>query len=182
VTNNHVIPNKAAAASFSAEFLFEDDAEGNLQTPVSISLNPDGLFWTSQELDVTLVALTTSPPPSIATLSLRPNLVVAVNDHVSIIQHPEGGPKQIAVTNNRVLNLFGSFLHYFTDTLPGSSGSPVFLDSWDIVAVHRAGGQVRKNNKGDVIFANEGVLTSALLKDSGFCTALCVCHGLSSAV
>ena len=88
---------------------------------------------------------------------------------MNVIQHPSGGPKQIAVTNNRVLKLHDPFIHYMTDTLPGSSGSPVFLDSWRVVAIHHAGGAaVKKNARGDVIFGNEGVLVSALLSDRDF--------------
>jgi V8-like Glu-specific endopeptidase len=178
LTNNHIIPTETAAQEFRAEFLFEDNGDGNLKTPISTTLDAQRHFWTSQELDVTLVGFAEIPPASIASVSVRPNLLVKINEHVSIIQHPEGGPKQIAVTNNRVLNLCEPFVHYFTDTMPGSSGSPVFCDSWDVVAIHRAGGYVRKNNRGDIIFANEGILTTALLKHGSFCAALRDCNGL----
>lgn len=32
-----------------------------------------------------------------------------------------------------------NFLYYATDTLKGSSGSPVFSDQWFVVALHRRG-------------------------------------------
>ena len=43
-----------------------------------------------------------------------------LGDHVTIIQHPNSGLKQIGLTANEVVNIFGSPLHYMTDTLPGS--------------------------------------------------------------
>ena len=86
---------------------------------------------------------------------------------MSIIQHPQGGPKQIAVTANQVVNIFDHRLQYTTDTLPGSSGSPVFNDDWKVVAIHRAGGNLLTNKRGDRRFANEGILLSYIFDDLG---------------
>ena len=60
-------------------------------------------------------------------------------EYVSIIQHPNGEMKQIALRENQILDFFDAFLHYRTDTAPGSSGSPVFNDQWEIVALHHSG-------------------------------------------
>lgn len=57
---------------------------------------------------------------------------------VNIIQHPGGGPKRVALRNNRVFSAEYPTLHYYTDTLSGSSGSPVFDDNWHVIALHRA--------------------------------------------
>jgi V8-like Glu-specific endopeptidase len=168
LTNHHVIENKDAATKFRAEFFFEEDARGKLRVPFSVALDPQRLFWTSDKLDITLVGLSSLSREDIAIVVLSPDLTANINDHVSIVQHPSGGPKQIAVTNNRILNLNAPYIHYMTDTLPGSSGSPVFLDSWRALAIHHAGGNMRKNARGDVIFANEGVLISSLFSDDGF--------------
>ena len=175
LTNHHVIPTELSARRFRADFFFEEDMAGNVKAPLSVAI-ASSPFWTSPKLDITLVGMAEPPHGSmIETLTLRTNLSAGLNEHVSIIQHPEGGPKQMAVTNNRVLNLFDPFIHYYTDTLPGSSGSPVFLDTWEIVAIHRAGGHVPKNAKGELLFANEGILISALLKDREFLAAAHAC-------
>ena len=71
---------------------------------------------------------------------------------VIIIQHPEGGVKQIALENNLVTRIkrdekdnFPPYLvRYTTDTEEGSSGSPVFTPAWDLVALHH-GNQDSKN-------------------------------------
>jgi hypothetical protein len=58
---------------------------------------------------------------------------------VNIIQHPEGDYKQIVLSNNKVLNLVEHSFLYEADTLPGSSGAPVFSRQWELVALHRRG-------------------------------------------
>lgn len=171
LTNHHVIGTFEAAKSFRAEFAFEENAAGALQAPRTVALDPQRCFWTSEKLDVTLVGLAPISPDDIAVVPLAAETVAKVGDHVSIIQHPNGGPKQIAVTNNRILNIYDHRVQYLTDTLPGSSGSPVFLNSWQVLAIHHAGGNVRRNARGDVIFANEGILISAIFSDTGFLAA-----------
>jgi endonuclease G, mitochondrial len=61
------------------------------------------------------------------------------SDHipVNIIQHPDGGPKMLALRNNLVTKSTESDICYLTDTKLGSSGSPVFNDQWSVVALHR---------------------------------------------
>jgi endonuclease G len=169
MTNHHVIRNVGEARSFKAEFFFEEEMPGRrLRVPDSVPLAPERIFWTSEILDITVVAIDEIPRTPTATANLSASPKPALGDHVSIVQHPSGGPKQIAVTNNRIVNFKQPYVQYVTDTLPGSSGSPVFSDDWKVIAIHHAGGNVRKNSRGDVIFANEGVLVRDLLSDPEF--------------
>lgn len=46
-----------------------------------------------------------------------------VGDFVSIIQHPGGEKKQVALREDWIVDLLDLFVHYETDTEPGSSGS-----------------------------------------------------------
>jgi len=100
---------------------------------------------------------------------------------VNIIQHPNGEPKQLAIRNNQVVDELELFLHYRTDTDPGSSGSPVFNDQWEVVALHHSG-VPKRNEQGQVVTsdgrlwqewmgeqriaweANEGVRVSRLVR------------------
>lgn len=91
---------------------------------------------------------------------------------MSIIQHPNGGRKKIAVTANEIVNLFDHRVQYLTDTMPGASGAPVLDDAWAVVAVHRAGGNLLKNAHGERIFANEGVRMQKVLADPDVGAAL----------
>lgn len=56
---------------------------------------------------------------------------------VNILQHPQGGPKKVALRNNLLSGANQQELRYFTDTRPGSSGAPVLNDSWQVVGLHR---------------------------------------------
>jgi len=65
-----------------------------------------------------------------------------------MIQHPGGQPKQIAVRDSQIVALskedalaidLENFIHYTTDSEPGSSGAPVFNDQWQVVALHHRG-------------------------------------------
>jgi endonuclease G len=57
---------------------------------------------------------------------------------VNIIQHPGGRSKRYGIRNNLVSASTATEIRYFTDTEAGSSGSPVFNDRWEVVALHRA--------------------------------------------
>ena len=92
---------------------------------------------------------------------------VSFRDTVSIVQHPEGGSKSIAVGTNQVLGIHGVTLHYLTDTLPGSSGSPVFNDEWRVVAMHQRSDVVPCTLHGGLRYANAGILLSAIRGDIG---------------
>ena len=49
-------------------------------------------------------------------------------------------------------------MHYETDTAPGSSGSPVFNDQWEVVALHHSG-VPRKDEQGRLLTREGGLWT-----------------------
>ena len=173
VTNRHVLPDADGAAEATFEFNYEEDIDGTT-FPVSRYRCVSGSWRALADLDCAMVELAEHGEPTASpTHSSSPSSQVTriaswgtlsfgsapkVGDHVVIVQHPEGGLKQIAVTNNHVIALAGDKLHYSTDTLPGSSGSPVFDDRWRVVAMHRGGGTLVKDAAGRRVYANEGIL------------------------
>ena len=70
---------------------------------------------------------------------------------LTIVQHPSGDRKQICVRENRLIKRADDVLWYSTDTLPGSSGSPVFNNDWYVVALHHSGIPEIKNGKWQTI-------------------------------
>ena len=65
-------------------------------------------------------------------INIRPGEIVPLN----VIQHPNGKAKKIAIRNNLATAAVSPQVRYFTSTYGGSSGSPVFNDAWDVVAIH----------------------------------------------
>jgi V8-like Glu-specific endopeptidase len=159
MTNNHVLATAAAARRSLAEFNYEDDANLTPKPAKLFKMDPERLFFTDEQLDMTLVALLSqatdgSPLADFGHLTLIAESGKAtLGESVSVIQHPRGHKKQIAVRANRIVDVFDDYVHYETDTMPGSSGSPVFNDQWELVALHHSG-VPRRNAAGRVLAVN----------------------------
>ena len=181
LTNNHVLPNARLADQAEIEFGYQHDADGVLAIPTRFNLASQELFFTDPDYDFTLVALadlsdTGVPLERFGWLPLLPLTGKAVDgEAVSIIQHPKGEAKQLAIHASEIIvldpaqNAFDTdrFIHYSTDTEPGSSGAPVFNDQWQVVAVHHKAVPHRDDLdkvEGEKIrwVANEGVRVSAI--------------------
>ncbi|MGB3280355.1 MAG: serine protease, partial [Pseudorhodobacter sp.] len=112
---------------------------------------------------------------------IGPSGKALVSERVNIIQHPQGRPQELALRDNRIVDLVDAFVHYRADTQTGSSGSPVWSDSWDLVALHHASiGPLNEDeeivtrdgsvwdfvDESDVDWeANEGVRISRIVED-----------------
>lgn len=184
MTNHHVLGSMAEANQATAEFGYEHDADGALHVPQRFKLAPSEIFFTDSGLDVTLVAVVPLSDNSVpieryGRLPLIPLSGKALHgENVTIIQHPGGAPKQIAIRASQIIE-FGKddiipgldaerFIHYTTDTEPGSSGSPVLNDQWQVVALHHKAVPAPLPPDGqpveEVWIANEGVRVSAIYK------------------
>jgi V8-like Glu-specific endopeptidase len=129
-------------------------------------LLPSELFRSSPvtENDWSVVKVAGKPSEAWGYLELKP-AEVKVGDHVNIIQHPGGGPKQISFTANIVVFADESRVQYLTDTLPGSSGSPVFEISWNVVALHHSGGWLTEPNLPKAAYyRNEGIPIARIIQ------------------
>lgn len=160
MTNHHVIGSADVAGQSVADFNFQTNAAGEREDVCRFRLLADG-FRSDERLDYALVQIEDGENGSLAdwqVLTVDPDLVPLANEHVSIIQHPGGGYKKVAITANQVANVWSHRLQYTTDTMPGSSGSPVFNDSWDVVAIHHAGGNLPIDIHGSTRYLNEGIL------------------------
>jgi endonuclease G, mitochondrial len=145
LTNHHVLPTAADAVGVAANFQYEQD-EAGVRAGSFVDLDPATLFLSDKRLDFALVAIR---PGADATPLLRELGVIkmieatpktSIGAPANIIQHPDGRPKAYAFLDNRIVDILDDgFIHYRTDTRPGSSGSPVFSDKWELIALHHCG-------------------------------------------
>ena len=145
LTNNHVLPDVATAEQAAAEFNWEIDLDDVTGTAATYRLDPQALFLTDAHLDYSLVAVQAGPDGRAPGQEFGWNRLIAqqgkiaMGEPVNVVGHPMGRLKEIAIRNNSLQTVLDEFLHYKTDTEPGNSGSPVFNDQWEIVALHHSG-------------------------------------------
>ena len=175
ITNHHVInarnegENDADTIDLQAQATkttIDFDFDGQTQQRTAAAVASLEAFDPVLDYAILRLATRVGRPP----LKLRKEKVKVNNDSyiaVNIIQHPYGGPKKVAIRNNLVYD--GDFpnLRYFTDTDHGSSGSPVFNDNWQVLALHRASTFVDKIQfQGrETGWVNEGTQIAAVLED-----------------
>jgi V8-like Glu-specific endopeptidase len=164
ITNHHVIRDVGDAANTIIWFNYQTNVRGADNAVSEFTLDPGEFFATSaieDGDDWTVVRVKGNPNSQWGALELE-DADVAVNDFVNIIQHPGGLPKQIAIYHNVVVYADDRRIQYLTDTMPGSSGSPVFDSRWRVVALHHSGGWLAEPATNNVFFRNEGISIRAL--------------------
>lgn len=162
ITNHHVIPTAEIAAQSTFTFNYQLDAN-DLEAPTeTVSAVSGGLFYTNPDLDVTVAQIKHAAgvfaPLRLSTSNAR------MGDRVSIIQHPGGHFKKISMQHNFVQYADSRVLQYTTSTEPGSSGSPVFNDDFDVIAIHHSGGWLTEPNTRLRVFRNAGTSMGAVLQ------------------
>lgn len=193
LTNFHVLKTKEMLTSAVVRFDYLVGTDGAVTKGREFAFQPD--FYVSSpdtELDFALVRLKGEPladrkmDPGDEDLGymellrrgkhrgyllLAPREIVE-RERVNIIQHPNGNPQKVVLTQNYVLaDMTNTRVHYLADTLPGSSGSPVLNHKWEVIALHHSGGahppqkasnDLQKLLKGVYKF-NEGIPMRAIL-------------------
>ncbi len=165
MTNNHVLSTVQNAAASSIQFQYELHADSRQSDGFTFRLVPERLFYTDEKLDMSLIAVSPfaldgTPIKEFGYLPLiSAEGKIRKGQHVNIIQHPNGGRKQVVFrksTLNALPEKSDYVAHYTGDTKPGSSGSPVFSDRWEVVALHHSG-VPETNSDGKFITINDTV-------------------------
>lgn len=164
MTNHHVVSDAAMLPGVMIRFNYQEDFEGKAETPRDYNAEPVGIFHANEELDYAILQVQQEPGNEWGWLPLQ-GRDVKQGDRINIIQHPNGQPKQISMQNNLVEYVGGNVLQYVTATNPGSSGSPVLDDTWAVVGLHHAGGQIPEPTTGRTYGRNEGMLVQRILAD-----------------
>jgi endonuclease I/V8-like Glu-specific endopeptidase len=154
MTNNHVLDDQLEASNATLEFDYFKRENGTTEPVIRFRLQPSLFFVTDAPLDFTLVAIEDVNSDGEQVIDrgwfplVGPSGKAVVGERVSIIQHPNGDPQKVVVHDNQIVDVDfdDDFLHYETDTMGGSSGSPVLNIDWDLVALHHAA--VGNSNEG----------------------------------
>jgi endonuclease G len=165
LTNHHVLPDAGTAAASVIEFNYQDGIDGAPLAAVVHPLDPDRFFLADAERDFALVAVHATRE-ELAPFGFN-RLIEAegkaiIGEFVTIVQHPRGEKKQVALRENKIVDIPDRFLHYAADTEPGSSGSPVFNDQWEVVGLHHASVPAPKHRDLGG-FLNEGIRVSRII-------------------
>ncbi|HXA15772.1 MAG TPA: trypsin-like peptidase domain-containing protein [Thermoanaerobaculia bacterium] len=163
LTNNHVLPTSESAIGAVAELNYQAAPDGTAAEIKSYPLDA-ACFHTSVKNDWTAIGIDAAAEKEWGTLALEP-VTTEVDAFVNIIQHPGGGPKQIGLYHNTVAYVGKGRVQYLTDTLPGSSGSPVFDGDWKVVALHHSGGMLRQPGTKQSFYRNEGIAITTLIEE-----------------
>jgi endonuclease G len=169
MTNEHVFrrPEDAAAAEIDFE---EFDILGDHQT-VTCVFDPDRFYFRHEGLDIAVVALEDTEHAREATegLGWHPMIggegKILIGDPINLIQYPGGMHKSVVLHNSNLMHLengtdLDSFCWYTSDTEKGSSGSPVFNNRWEVVAVHHRS-IPKRNGDGTIVDAADQPMTDA---------------------
>ncbi|MDP5306666.1 trypsin-like peptidase domain-containing protein [Paracoccus spongiarum] len=149
ITNHHVLNARtgtepdaapgdlrlqAETARLIADFRDEADERPGLV------LGPGSLIHADKTLDYALFRvpdeLAQRPALGLRRHPIRKTGQQKIGDRVNLLQHPMGRPMRLGFRNNFVVLGNNDMLAYLTDTNRGSSGAPVFDDSWAVAALH----------------------------------------------
>jgi endonuclease G, mitochondrial len=174
MTNHHVFPDESIAQGAVVEFGYRYNIAGLISPTVEFALRPEEFFINSEALDFAVVAVApvSGTGASLADrgyLRLNPDSGKAEEkDFVTIIQHPDGQPMQIALRENEVVRAQPdeNFIWYRADTAHGSSGAPVLNDSFQIAALHASGRIKRAANNEFLLKDGRSVASLEGLKET----------------
>jgi V8-like Glu-specific endopeptidase len=167
LTNHHVLPDADTAELSVIQFNYQAGVDGQMER-FDVAHIDKNRYLSNEELDFALVGIIPAAGSRQRTVLplIASSAKILPDEPVAIIEHPRALPKQVALRENKVVDLLPDFVHYTTDTEPGASGSPVFNDQWEVVALHHAsvpaGGTGAAGASASWI-ANEGVRISRIV-------------------
>jgi endonuclease G len=143
MTVGHALPNRDVAARSTVWFDYERDENGIAKAPRIFRLEPEEFFYTDASLDITLVAVeevghdgtSVTELGSVVLIDETPK--VGSKELLHVVQHPQGGFKQVGLHCAHMTTLFEDFAH-FGPAEPVTCGAAVFNDQWELVGIVHA--------------------------------------------
>ncbi|MEZ4293995.1 MAG: trypsin-like peptidase domain-containing protein [Polyangiaceae bacterium] len=157
LTCDHVAKHLAARGG-RALFDYKDGAAG---IPVPLTFAPPLARSPEDDLDYAVLALAEDAPPLPGTAAPREPLHLdsagaPLGSPLFILQHPDGDQLRVCV-GVAATGPSPKRVYYTTNTLPGSSGSPVLTLDWRLIALHHA--------RDDALSANCGIPAERIALD-----------------
>lgn len=168
VTNAHVLSDDPAEQAGTPAALPREAARVSFEAgpKPAAELAVERILFTSPRtrLDTTIATLSSEPPVGEELPIAQALPLLGRNQRVYVIGHPRGGGLSFSLDDNLLLDHDAPRVHYRAPTEGGSSGSPVFNASWDIIALHHAGGEAmaRLNGQPGTYPANEGIALESI--------------------
>ncbi len=143
ITNHHVIKSVAEAERAEFDIFWEESRIDPNFKDATLFFSPSTFFFTNAELDVSLIAV--EEEDKCAECGWLPLIKetgkILIGHPVNVIGHPDGADKRIVAHNSVLLDLEDNsasqnYCWYSADTEEGSSGSPVFNNRWEVIALH----------------------------------------------
>ncbi len=142
VTNEHCVADAETCASTKVIFGYTYDRLG--QMPGKEQFECQSVEFVNEEFDVAVLKIFGSPGQKWGHVTVAGHDVVD-KEHLFVLQHPAGEPKQISEVECGVFSAKApgrgddSDFAHTCDTLGGSSGSPVFNVLGEVVGLHHWG-------------------------------------------
>lgn len=155
LTNHHVLFDGPAvkATGVAAWLHYELDVAGRPRAYQVAECRPDTIIGNARH-DWAVIRTREPLSADVPVVDLAAADHVRINERVYIIQHPNGGVKKIGMHHNVVRYVDDNVIQYWTDTERGSSGSPVFNERWQVVALHHR--SVEAGSPGMREYRNQG--------------------------
>ena len=153
--------------------------------PTSFALDPDSLYYANEALDFAIIAISVNETEkeleSVGMVSYVFEAITSTGSHTNIFSFPRGGTMKVSLRKNIAVEkpekpvammvdktsigpeLSESNIVYEADTEPGSSGSPIFNDKWQLMAIHQ--GCTYDKRKDKTFVGNYGCLIKYILED-----------------
>jgi hypothetical protein len=159
LTNWHVLHLRetgAAATAVTAEFNYEDNGTGGVQSVTTFPCSVETIV-TDRKDDWAVIWTTTTIGDAYPIVRLSDAAVPVKREPAYVIQHPSGARKRLGFVRNQVSDFNDRVVQYLTDTQEGSSGSPVFNADGRPIALHHAGGRPQTVVGRPPMKKNEGI-------------------------
>ena len=128
LTAAHVVKSRTAARGMIATLDYD---RGAAQATTTMALDPEAFLLLSAAHDVAVCAVASG----CRRRPVRCCRTVGVGEALCCVQHPNGAPKTLGC--GTLLGAHNGTLYHNCDTLPGSSGAPLFDVGWTLVGIHR---------------------------------------------